>query len=295
MGLNQTTVLNEKAVQIGSAAMFYSLDNGSSFTGLGAADTLVMTEEITPLDGEPDNAVKPRRADGIGQQTVTVTGNLWENDPVKIAAIRGGIDVVTSTAGTPVSGATQVKASGAWEFDVPFEIEGQNASGAALTITSITGSVDGAIVEGTDFFQQKDKSTGKWSVVIVDSLTVTTEAQTMTVLYDYTPASNIKVTTGGIVPAGRVWIRMINRTVDQADATVAAELSISVGDLYYYVAQYDIFYCIVNAGEAISFKNKDDTNPTVSVPISLIGESSPGLPAGADLRETNYYNEVIPA
>jgi len=293
MGLNQTQVLNEKTVQIGSAAMFYTLDNFASFTGLGAADALVMTETIAPLDGEPDNAAKPARADGVASQEIVVTGNLWENDPVKIAALRGGIDVVSQTAGTPVVGASQVQASGAWLFDVPFEIEGQNADGTSPSITSITGSVDGVIATPADYSLIKDASTGKWSIMVIDSTTVTTEVQTMTVLYDYTPSVNTKVTTGGLVAAGRVGIRMINRTVDKADSVVAAELSIAVGTPYYYVAQYDIFYCIVNAGEVITFKNKDDTSPTVTVPISLVGESDPDRADGANLRETNYYNEVI--
>lgn len=294
MGLNQTQVLNEKVVQIGSAAMFYTLDNFSSFTGLGAADALVMTETITPLDGEPDNAVKPARADGIASQEIVVTGNLWENDPVKIAALRGGIDVVAETAGTPVSGASQVIASGDWAYDVSFELEGQNATGLAQTITSVTGSVDGLLVVRVDYGSVKN-SNNKWGIAVTDSVTVTTLAQTLTVVYDYTPSTNTKVTTGGLVAATRVGVRMINRTVDKADSVVAAELSIAEGTPYYYVAQYDIFYCIVNAGEVITFKNKDDTSPTVTVPISLVGESDPDRADGANLRETNYFNEVIPA
>lgn len=293
MGLNQTAVLNEKSVEIGAAAILFSTDNGGSFTGLGAADSLVGTETITPLDGEPDNAAKPRRADGVASQTFLVTGNLWENDPAKIAALRGGIDVVTNTAGTPVVGASQVIASGGWAYDVPFELEGQNATGLAPSITSITGSVDGVIVVRTDYVLQKDAITNKWSVVFTDSLTITTLVQTMTVLYDYTPASNVKVSTGGIVPADRVYIRIINRTVDTADAVVAAELGLSVGDNYWYVHQIDIYYCIVNAGKSFSPKNKNDTNPTIIVPISLMGESDPDRDAGEDLYEDNFYNELI--
>ena len=106
---------------------------------------------------------------------------------------------------------------------------------------------------------------------------------------------NNKVTTGGLVGAGRVWIRITNRTIDKADAAVAAELGISVGDNYRYVSQYDIPYCIVNAGKVQTFKNKDDTNPTVTVPVSLLGESSPDRAAGEDLMIENYFNQVIPA
>ncbi len=292
MGLNQTPVLNEKSVQVGSAAVFYSTDNGSSFTGLGAADAIVLTETITPLDGEPDNAVKPRRVDGVAEQTITTTFNLWENDPVKIAAIRGGIDIVTATTGTPVTGASQVIAAGDWAYDVPFELAGQNASGLVQSITSVTGSTDGALVTRTDYVSAKN-SNNKWGIAVTDSTTVTTPDQTITVVYNYTPASNTKVTTGGLTAAGRVWIRLVNRTTDKADATVATDLSIAVGTPYYYVSQYDIPYCIVNAGKVQTFKSKDDTSPAVIVPVSLLGESSPTLAAGADLMTENYFNEII--
>jgi hypothetical protein len=293
MGLNQTSVLNQKSVVVGSAAVQYTTDNFSSFTGIGAADAIVLTETITPLDGEPDNAEKPRRADGIASQEVTTTFNMWESDPVKLAALRGGIDVVVQTAGTPVVGASQAMASGAWEYDVPFQLQGQNASGLAPSITSITGSVDGVILENTDFFLQKDASTKKWSVVIIDSVTVTTEAQIMTVIYDYTPASKTEVSTGGIVAAGRVGIRLTNRTVDSADSVVAAELSIAEGTNYWYVTEYDVFYCIVNVGETFTAKNKDDTNPTVVTPMSLLGESDPTRVDGKNLYTKRTYNQVI--
>jgi len=219
---------------------------------------------------------------------------LWENDPIKVAALRGGIDVVTETASTLVSGASQVIASGDWDYDVPFELEGQNASGQAQTIVSVTGSVDGLLVDRTDYGSVKN-SNDKWGIAVTDSATVTTKAQSLTIVYDYTPSVNTKVTTGGLVAAGRVWIRITNRTIDKADAAVAAELGISVGDNYRYVSQYDIPYCIVNAGKVQTFKNKDDTNPTVTVPVSLLGESSPDRAAGEDLMIENYFNQVIPA
>lgn len=293
MGLNQTQELNPKSVIVGSAAIQYTLDNFGSFTGIGLADGIVLTETITPIDGEPDNGAKPRRADGIASQTMATTFNMWESDLEKIAAMRGGIDSVVQTAGTPVVGASQVKASGGWEYNVPFELEGQNSSGLAPSITSITGSVDGVIVEATDFFLQKNSSTNKWSIVIIDSLAVTTEVQTMTVLYDYTPASKIEVFTGGFVTASRVGIRMTNRTVDNADAVVAAELGIAVGDNYWDVTEYDIFYCIVNVGESFTAKNKDDTSPTVTTPMGLIGESDPDRVDGKNLYVKRKYNSLI--
>lgn len=293
MGLNQTPVLNEKSVIVGSAFVEYTLDNFGSFTGIGVADAIVLTETITPLDGEPDNGPKPRRADGIASQTVATTFNMWESDLVKISALRGGIDTLVQTAGTPVVGASQVKASGSWSFDVPFELDGQNASGAAPSITSVTGSIDGVLVVRTDYVLQKDKSTNRYSIIITDSATVTVEAQTMTVLYDYTPAAVTEVFTGGFVAAGRVGIRLTNRTVDKADSVVAAELGIAVGANYWDVTQYDVFYCIVNVGETFTAKNKDDTNPTVVTPMGLLGESDPDRVDGKNLFVKRKVNQII--
>ncbi len=293
MGLNQTPVLNQKAVVVGSAAVFYTLDNFGSFTGIGASDSIVLTETITPLDGEPDNAVKPDRVDGIAKQEVTTTFNMWESDMLKITALRGGIDSVVQTAGTPQTGVSQVKASGKWAYAVPFELEGQNASGLVQTITSVTGSTDGALTLNTDYFMQKDTSTNRWSVVVIDSTNVTTLAQSITVVYGFTPAATTEVFTGGFTAAGRVGIRLVNRTVGKADATVAAELSISVGANYWDVTEYDVFYCIVNVGETFTAKNKDDTSPAVVVPMGLLGESDPDRVDGKNLFVKRKSNQLI--
>ena len=293
MGLNQTNVLNEKSVIVGSAAIQYTLDDFSSFTGIGAADSIIMTETITPLDGEPDNAAKPRRADGVASQTIAATFNMWEYDLDKIAAMRGGIDTIVDTAGGAVAGAEQVKASGSWAYDVPWMIAGQNASGLVPTINSLTGSTDGAILIDDDYSIMKDASTNKWSVIIKDSTTVTTLAQSFTLDYDYTPTATKEIFTGGFVAADRVGLRLTNRTVDAADAVVAAELSIAVGVNYWDVTEYDIFYCIVNIGETFTAKNKDDTAPAVVLPMGFMAESDPDRVDGKNLKVSRNYNAVI--
>ncbi len=291
MGLNQTAELNPKTVVVGAAAIQYTLDNFSSFVGIGLADGIVLTETITPIDGEPDNGPKPRRADGIASQTITTAFNMWESDMEKIAAMRGGIDIVTNTAGTLVPAASQVIATGDWAYDVPFELTGQNATGLVQTITSVTGSVDGLLVTRTDYASAKTNN--KWGIAVTDSTTVTTEEQTMTVVYSYTPVETLTVSTGGIVPASRIGIRMTNKTVDQADASVASALGIAVGALYWDITEYDIYYCIVNVGETFTAKNKDDTSPTVTTPFGLIGESDPDRSDGDNLYIKRKYNSLI--
>lgn len=293
MALSQASVQDQKAVQIGSAAIFYSTDSGSSFTNLGVGDSFAYTEEITPLDAEPDNGVAPERADGVASQKVTITGNLWENNLTKIKAVRGGIDLLTTVASTLVSSAAQTIASGSWNYNVPVEITGQNSSGAAPTINSITGSVDGVLVEDTDFFLQKDASTNKWSVVFIDSVTITTEAQNMVLDYDYTPAASTAVSTGGLTAASRIWIRMFNRTATVADAAdAAANAGISEGDAIFDTVQYDFYYTIVNAGDSVTFPSKDDTNPVIKYALSIEGENDPTRTAGDQLFKKTKYLEL---
>ena len=293
MAVNQTSVQDQNSVQIGSAAMYFSTDNGGSFTNLGVGDSFAYTEEITPLDAEPDNGVAPERADGIASQKVTVTGNLWENNLTKIAALRGGIDVLSTVAGTPVAGASQVIALGDWGYSIPFELEGNNASGAVQTITSVTGSVDGLLTTLTDYSSVKNESSKRWELMVIDSGNLTTEGQTLTVVYSYTPAASTKVSTGGLTAASRVWMRFINRTVGKADAAVAAELTIAVGANFYDTVQYDFYYCIVNVGDSVTFKNKDDASPVIAFPVSVEGENSPTRDAGDQLYAKTKFNELI--
>ena len=176
MGLNQSSVQDQKAVQIGSAAMFYSDDNGSSFVNLGVGDSLAYTENITPLDASPDNGPTPDVLDGVAEQTATITANLWEQAYAKLEALRGGIDNLTTVASSPVAGATQLIAIGDWSFNAPIELLGQNSDGTVPTINSVTGSTDGA---GAADDWTTMKLDGKWYLIPLDGTNFTVESQTL--------------------------------------------------------------------------------------------------------------------
>lgn len=92
----------------------------------------------------------------------------------------------TDVAWTLVSGATQVVASWSWAYNKFIKVENQNGDGSALTINSVTGATDGALVADTDYYVGQNAD-GDYGIFIIDSVTVTTTAQDVTIDYDYTP------------------------------------------------------------------------------------------------------------
>lgn len=120
----------------------------------------------------------------------------------------------SAVAGTPVAGATQVFASGAWSYNGSLVIENQNYDLSALTINSVTAGTDGALVEDTDFFVGLDQQ-GRTVITVIDSVTVTTESQTITVNYDYTPAAGKMITAGNSSTVlSRYYVRLRHYTND---------------------------------------------------------------------------------
>ena len=116
---------------------------------------------------------------------VRFEGSFLENaDRDTIVLLLGGTP--SDVAGVLVGGASQVLASGDWAYNGANIVENQNGDGSILTINSVTGGTDGLLVVGTDYFVGQDVN-GKTIVTIIDSATVTTETQAMTIDYDYTP------------------------------------------------------------------------------------------------------------
>jgi hypothetical protein len=290
MATNQTTVNDQKAVQVGSARVEYSEDNGSSFVNLGVGDSFAYVENITPLEARPDNGPTPDALDGIATQNVNVTGNMWEIKLAALNALRGGIDTLSSVASTLVSGASQLVAIGDWEFDKPILLTGQNSDGTVPTINSVTGSVDGA---GAADDWTTVKIGGEWYLIPKDGTNFTTENQTLTINTDYTPAASESLSSGGKTIANKVWIRLTNRLATTADAAdAAANAGISEGDNIYRTTRYDFYYCKVNTGLAQTFPSKDDTNPVVLTPIDMLAELNADRAVGDQLFKVTRFIEL---
>ena len=99
---------------------------------------------------------------------------------------------IQNVAGTPVVWEVQTKTSGSWNYNNPFLIENQNGDGSLITPTTVVAATDGLLVANTDYFVWLNAD-WKTVITIIDSATLTTEAQDITITYNYTPnqAKNI--------------------------------------------------------------------------------------------------------
>lgn len=126
-----------------------------------------------------------------------INGNftLIQQDLRIVSRLLGGASAYTAQAGTLDAGAIQTVDSGDWGYNDPIRVENQNGDGSALTINSVTGGTDGLLVSGTDYYEGTDEF-GRTVITIIDSATVTTEAQDMVIDYDYTPSASRTMTAG---------------------------------------------------------------------------------------------------
>ena len=204
----QTDIQKAKAIRAGSVKVELGKTLGS-MVDIGAlrdVGGLEGTGAVTELLF--DNVAKIQKyKDGNRAKLV---GKLCEINFSNIELMNGGQIETTLVPGTLVSGHVQVIASGDFAIDTPYELDGQNASGAVPTINTVVGSVDGALSLGTDYNVVK-LANGNWAIV---PLTGTTLAQTITVNSDYTPAASKVTTFNATGIKSGVYMRITNTNED---------------------------------------------------------------------------------
>jgi len=90
---------------------------------------------------------------------------------------------------------------------------------------------------------------------------------------DYTPSASTSLSTGGLSSMVPIWWRFTNDVADIADAVdAAANAGISEDDAIFRRRIFDFYSCTVNAGDALTFKSKDDTAPQDPYVLSLMAE-----------------------
>jgi len=195
MGIFQRTDTYEDSSNVfrGSAKVSVSPYQAvPSYTLVGAQTGLTITRNLETTEETVDDA---QGEQAIYNDEYTVTFDQYEilNSAV-YALFMGDTDTIANVAGVLVAGATDVWTASGWAFSTWVQIEGQNGTGAIPTINSVTGSVDGPLVNRTDYSVSKVGS--YWGVEVYDSATVTTIAQTITIDYDYTPSAGYTVYSG---------------------------------------------------------------------------------------------------
>jgi len=187
--MSQTTIQKTAAIRKGSVRVLVG-DDFSSLVDIGALRNPVLTSLVENQAIQFDNVDDLKKF--VNGKKVQVTFDLCEINLTNLAALDAGLVTVTTTAASVVNNYSQVVAAGAWAYNkfIPFDF--QNGDGSAITPDSVTAGTNGALVSETDYFIGQDAD-GVRGIYIKDSVTVTTLVQTITIVFDYTPAASKKI------------------------------------------------------------------------------------------------------
>lgn len=189
----QTIVQQANTINFGSGRFEVSPYGGAGYVNLGAIRNIVFEETWTEKRIMSDNAGVIRNS--ISDHMASLAGDLMELSLVRLNLIRGGIDTYAAVAGTPVSGYSQLVLSGSWLYNKFIPLTFQMGTGAMITVTSVTASTNGALAVAVDY--DNVLAGGVSGIMIKDSAAVTTEAQNLTIVYNYTPSASQSLKSGG--------------------------------------------------------------------------------------------------
>lgn len=207
--MRQTAVQVPEALRKGSVRVLVG-DNFSSLVDIGAlrnaAVNFLKEDQRIEFDNAPglDYFVKGDR--------IQVTFDLAEINFDTIAVLDAGMINLQSTAGTPVSNATQLVVAGDWNFEQFIEIANQNGDGSAVNVDSVTGTSDGALTADVDY--HVIEVNGKYGIVVHSGGSASTENQNLTIQYDYTPSASKKITANASGRKTGKCMRIINEDND---------------------------------------------------------------------------------
>ena len=210
--MTQTTIQKTAAIRKGSTRVQIG-DNFSSLVDIGALRNPVFTSLVENHEIPFDNVESQKKF--VKGDKVQFAFDLAEINLTNLATLDAGLVTLDTVAGTPLVSQSEVIASGDWNYSKFIELANQESDGTQPTINSVTGSTDGALVLDTDYFVIK--VVDKWGIYVIDSVTVTTEAQTITVDSDYTPAASKKLTFSTSGLKTEKVIRIINTDENSKD------------------------------------------------------------------------------
>lgn len=249
----QTSVQNPAAIRLGSCKLEVE-DHPGAFTdmvdvGILKGAKLVLTRESITI--QPDNAPEVDVSDQITGAEVTATLHEWTLETLE----KLGLGTVTTVTATPVSGQTLVVASGAWDYSTFIPVTDQPSA----SIASVAGSTNTVLVDGTDYHVITDDE-GVTGIVVLDSETVTTKDQALTVTYGYTPIESKTIKLGGKGDTPKyIAVQMTNTN--------------AAGKKY----RYRLFKAKLSSNFEHTFTSDAGGEPA-GIPITLTARPDPALP-----------------
>lgn len=206
----------------------------------------------------------------IKNMTATASFNMMQLYLPNIQRLLDGAATASQTAGTLVSGATQVVASG-WVNDKLIRIEGQNSDGSAPTINSVTGSTSGSGTADDDYTVVQGND-GLWYIVLrTDGTASFATSETITVDYDYTPAASRSLSMGA-------------KSAELTPKIVEFEKTIG-GKLF----RVRLWSAVNTNGIQFAFPPSDNDSPT-TIPVELEGSLDTSRASGGQLLDV--YDEI---
>lgn len=199
----QTTVQKSNTIRFGSAKIEVGEDVGT-LTNLGVATGIEFTEEFEAVVFKPDNA--PEISGPVKDHTATAKFELWEVDLENLALIRGGMDLLTVVAGTPVSVTDELHTLTGTGM---VKLSHKNGAGTEVSTIVVTDASNNPAVRNTDYVVGVDPS-GNTMIGRVAASTVITSGEGIKVDYSYTPNASVKMTSGGLNTISPRVVRLTN-------------------------------------------------------------------------------------
>lgn len=210
-----------------AADIFVGADAGS-LINFGSLRNVQFNGEIIQVKIDSDNngtILNKARLNG------SITADWLEpGDMANLEELFKGLVTLSTTAGTPVAGATQALASPFVANDF-YLIENQNGDGTIITINTVTGGTDGALTADDDYHLVIDDQ-GDYGIIlntVAGGTNITTLTQVVTIDYDYTPnASRNLVGGASMQTATDRYVRLVAESEDDAAVTRQIDLAAAV-------------------------------------------------------------------
>jgi hypothetical protein len=193
-----------------------------SFTDVGAISTAV-TNSFTWAENFVETANAGETPTQYKSMKMEGGFTLINLEPASIARMSGGVITEEVTAGTPFSDApNETILSGNWADKTPINLApttlaGVSVRATALALTSVTGSVDGALTADDDYTLFEDStSPSGWSISVnLAGTNVTTIAQDLVIDYgSITPVASTTLNAGSSTFIANEFAMRITHTDD---------------------------------------------------------------------------------